>query len=143
MATAGIPFLPSHWYYNTETGQLASGNNLENLGNNLLGGMGWHELNISGSATGAQAAAAAKKEFPAGTAPDYSPVTAGKVAKTAAQEAGAALPAWRLVFGNTGGLLGRILKVVIGAVLLLSGILRLTGADKTAMGIAGKAAVLA
>lgn len=50
---------------------------------------------------------------------------------------------WHLVFGNTGGLLGRIIKVVLGAVLLISGILRMTGADKAALGVAGKAAVLA
>lgn len=79
--------LPGHWYYNTESGQLTHGNNLENLGNNLFGGLGWHELNISGNATGAQAAAEARKEFPNGATPDYSPVTAGKVASGAVQAA--------------------------------------------------------
>src|SRR5258708_2861733 len=69
MATAGIPFFPNHWYYNTESGQLTTGNNLENLGNNLLGGVGWHELNIPGSATEAQAATEAVKEFPTGKTP--------------------------------------------------------------------------
>lgn len=89
--------LPSHWYYNTESGQLTSGNNLENVFNNIFGGLGWHELNISGSATGAQAAVEARKEFPNGATPDYSPVTAGKVASGAAKDAKNA------VTGNSGG----------------------------------------
>lgn len=38
---------------------------------------------------------------------------------------------WNLTFGNTTGLLSRILKVVIGGVLLLAGILKLSGTDKT------------
>ena len=73
MATSGI--LPSHWYYNTESGELTNSNNLENLGNNLLGGLGWHELNIPGTATGAQAAAEAVKEFPKGKTPTTSLAT--------------------------------------------------------------------
>jgi hypothetical protein len=75
VASSGIPFLPDHWYYNTESGELTNGNNLENLGNNLLGGLGWHELNIPGSATEAQAAAEAVKEFPAGKTPTTSLAT--------------------------------------------------------------------
>jgi hypothetical protein len=71
-----VAILPTHWYYNTESGELTQGNNLENLGNNLFGGVGWHELNISGSATETQAAAEAVKEFPAGKAPTTS-VTQG------------------------------------------------------------------
>jgi hypothetical protein len=67
-----MSLLPTHWYYNTESGELTQGNNLENLGNNLLGGVGWHELNIAGSATEAQAAAEAQKEFPTGAAPTTS-----------------------------------------------------------------------
>jgi hypothetical protein len=63
--------LPTHWYYNTESGQLTTGNNLGNLGNNLIGGAGWHELNIPGSDTGVQAVAAAKAEFPKGATPTY------------------------------------------------------------------------
>jgi len=73
VASTGI--LPDHWYYNTESGELTHGNNLENLGNNLLGGLGWHELNIPGSATEAQAAAEARKEFPHGTPPTTSLAT--------------------------------------------------------------------
>jgi hypothetical protein len=79
-----MALLPVHWYYNTESGVLTQGNNLENLGNNLVGGAGWHELNIPGSDTEAQAAAEALKEFPSGAAPTTS-VTQG-----IADQAGAA-----------------------------------------------------
>jgi hypothetical protein len=71
-----MSILPTHWYYNTESGELTQGNNLENLGNNIFGGVGWHELNIPGSATETQAAAEAVKEFPTGVAPTTS-VTQG------------------------------------------------------------------
>jgi len=83
--------LPTHWYYNTETGQLTQGNNLENLGNNLVGGAGWHELNISGSASASQAAAAAQAEFPSGAAPTTAGITPARVAGTAASEAAQAV----------------------------------------------------
>lgn len=48
--------------------------------------------------------------------------------------------AWSLVFGNTTGLLTRILKVGIGAFLLLAGIMKMTNADKDLVKIAGTAA---
>ena len=84
-----IPFFPDHWYYNTESGQLTKGNNLENLGNNLVGGAGWHELNIPGSASEAQAAAEAQREFPNGKPPTTTGITPGRIVSNAAQEAGA------------------------------------------------------
>lgn len=143
-----MSLIPTHWYYNTETGQLTQGNNLENLGNNLLGGLGWHELNIPGSATAAEAAAEAKKEFPKGTPPTTAGITPKRVIDTAVNQAtgnnkGSQGQGWGLTFGNTTGLLGRIIKVLLGGVLLLSGIIKLTGASKAALGVAGKAAVLA
>lgn len=49
-------------------------------------------------------------------------------------------PSWSLKFGNVTGLLTRILKVGIGAFLLLAGLMKLTGTDKAALGIAGAAA---
>lgn len=73
-----IPFLTNHWYYNTESGELTNGNNLQNLGNNLFGGLGWHELNIPGNASEAQATAEARKEFPHGKTPTTS-ITQGVV----------------------------------------------------------------
>lgn len=136
-----MSLLPVHWYYNTETGQLTQGNNLENLGNNLVGGAGWHELNIPGSDTQAQAVAAAKAEFPAGKAPTTSGITPAKVASTAAGEAGASATG---VLGTLAGFLGlpsgaeisgknlaiRAAKIVVGAAMILVGIAKLTGTDR-------------
>jgi hypothetical protein len=97
-----MAILPVHWYYNTETGQLTQGNNIENLGNNVLGSIlgtilghrttfGWHELNIPGNASAAAAAAAATKEFPGAATPTTTGITAGRIAAVASQEAGTAI----------------------------------------------------
>lgn len=140
MATTGIPFFPDHWYYNTESGQLTKGNNLENLGNNLLGGLGWHELNIPGNATEAQAAAEAKREFPKGTPPTTAGITPKRVIDNAANQASGnnAGSQGAGPFGTLAEFLGvghvsgsnlavRIAKVVIGGTLLIIGLSRMTG----------------
>lgn len=133
MASAGIPFLPDHWYYNTESGELTNGNNLDNLGNNLFGGLGWHELNIPGSATAAQAAAEARKEFPAGKTPTTSlvqgaantvPNVAGSLLGTLAGFLG--LPAGTHISGKS--LLVRGVKIITGGLLLIIGLVHITGA---------------
>ena len=49
------------------------------------------------------------------------------------------LPSWSLLFGNTKGLLTRFLKVLIGGVLLIAGIMRLSGKDKDIIQTATKA----
>lgn len=146
MATS-LPFFPTHWYYNTETGQLTQGNNLENLGNNLVGGAGWHELNISGSATQAEAAAEAKKEFPTGKAPTSAGITPGRVASTAAGEAASATGISSVTgFLSTLGsanLWIRVVKVIAGSIILFIGVAHLTGLDQKVTGIAGKAVAAA
>jgi hypothetical protein len=135
-----MSILPSHWYYNTESGELTHGNNLENLGNNLFGGLGWHELNISGNATEAQAAAEAKKEFPSGKAPTTSLVTGA--ANQTQTEVGSLLSGTIGVTGFSGtNFVLRAVKIIIGGVLLISGIIHMAGIDKTALGIAGKAVI--
>jgi hypothetical protein len=145
MAVAvGIPGLTSHWYYNTESGELTNGNNLENLANNLVGGLGWHELNISGSATEAQAAAEAKKEFPTGTAPTTSIKTG--TSNAVSQE----------LTGSATGLAGlsqigaffstlvqaatweRIAEVLLGTILIAVGVAHMTKAVPIATAIASK-----
>jgi len=139
-----IPFLPNHWYYNTESGQLVNGNNAENLANNLFGGLGWHELNIAGSATGVQAAAEAKKEFPAGKAPSFTPVTPAKVAAGAAAAAGipssvlTGLPAIgdffsRLTQAHTWE---RVAQVFLGVILIAVGLAHMTKVVPVATAIA-------
>lgn len=144
-----MSLLPTHWYYNTETGQLTQGNNLENLGNNLVGGAGWHELNIAGNATEAQAAAEAKREFPNGAAPTNAGITPQRVASTAAQEAGVSNPLdflgeigdffTRLTQGNTWI---RIAKVLVGGVLVLVGLSHISGADNAVANTARKVPVI-
>ena len=47
---------------------------------------------------------------------------------------------WNLVVGNTSGLGGRILKVIIGGILIIAGLFRMTGA-KDIVTTAAKAAV--
>lgn len=121
-----MSLLPTHWYYNTETGQLTQGNNLENLGNNLVGGAGWHELNIPGNATSAQATAEAQREFPTGKPPTTAGITPGRVVSTAANEAGAAIPSWvgaieKFVTGllPSRAFMVRVAEVVIGSLLII------------------------
>lgn len=145
MAATGI--LPDHWYYNTESGELTKGNNLENLGNNLLGGLGWHELNIPGSATAAQAAAEAKKEFPNGKAPTTSLVTgaANAVSNETGISAGglAAIGDFFSKLGKANTWL-RVAEVLLGAGLIIVALARL--ASGTPIGRAavraGKAAAI-
>lgn len=114
--------LPTHWYYNTESGQLTQGNNLENLGNNLVGGAGWHELNVPGNATEAQAAAAAVKEFPNGKPPTTAGITPGRVASTAADLAGTGTIDDLINFIKQGSLWERVVEVVAGLIIMYVGV---------------------
>jgi hypothetical protein len=143
----GLPFLTTHWYYNTETGQLTQGNNLDNLGNNLVGGAGWHELDIPGSDTAATATAEAKKAFPKGKAPTTAGITPARVAGVAATEAGGSATSLLGIAENAYKVLDskgtylRIAKVVVGSVMIIVGLMKLTGTDK-AVTTAAKGAVL-
>lgn len=144
-----MSLLPAHWYYNTESGQLTQGNNLENLGNNLVGGAGWHELNVPGSATQAQAAKEAVREFPKGKAPTSQGVAnpSADAGRAAAQTVGGNPLAFLGDIANFFGDLSqastwiRIAKVLVGGVLLIVGAARLTGASKV-VDTAAKAAPL-
>lgn len=135
-----MALLPSHWYYNTESGELTNSNNLANLGNNLLGGLGWHELTIPGTDTAAQAAAAAVKEFPAGKAPTTS-LTAG-AANEAQNYTGASIGTLAGFLGikNISGknLLIRGAKIIIGGLLLVIGLVHISGAGGAAADAARK-----
>lgn len=42
-----------------------------------------------------------------------------------------ALPQWALVFGNFKGILTRALKIIFGGILIIAGVLKVTGTDKT------------
>lgn len=64
----------------------------------------------------------------------------GTGAKKAAAAAGGALPsAFSLVFGNTTGLLGRIVKVALGSLLIIAGVFRISG-GKDVLQIAARGA---
>jgi hypothetical protein len=144
-----MAILPAHWYYNTESGQLTNGNNLENLANNLFGGLGWHELTIAGTATGAQAAAEAKKEVPSGKTPTYAPVTPAAVASQAAGTAASSLglPGIASALASVAGFVGRLAEAhtwerigqaLLGVILIAVGIARMTHAVPIATAIAAK-----
>lgn len=64
----------------------------------------------------------------AATGPLSSAASAGNAALNAGTSAVSG--GWDLAFGNTKGLLTRILKVVFGGILLVAGILKLSGTDK-------------
>jgi hypothetical protein len=65
--------------------------------------------------------------------------TPGGVAAGAGDTAAAAVTGWHLTFGNTAGLLTRILKVLIGGVLLVAGVLKVSGAGQKAAAVLGPA----
>lgn len=131
---------PEHWYYNTESGQLTQGNNVENFANNLFGGLGWHELNIPGNATAQAAAAEARKEFPNGKAPTTAGITPGSIVSSAT--GGLANFLGNITFGGLSGtnLVTRAAKMIIGAVVMLIGIAKMSGVSAGTVGKAVKAA---
>ena len=133
-----MAILPTHWYYNTESGVLSQGNNLENLGNNIFGGVGWHELNIPGSDTEAQAAAAAKKEFPTGKTPTTSPVKGVENQAPGGVLTGLAAIGdffQRLTQGNTWLRIG---EGLLGIILIAVGLAHMSHAVPVATAIASK-----
>lgn len=77
------------WYYNTDSGALTSAGAVQGFFQDFQSALGlsegWHKLNIADSATEAQAAAEAKKEFPSGKTPTTS--VAGQIANTAGASA--------------------------------------------------------
>jgi hypothetical protein len=157
VAALGLNPATEHWWYNTETGALQRGTNIAEIGIDILGTVGistagWHELNISGNATEAQAAAEAKKEFPAGKAPTTSITGAlsneggvGGVIGATAQALGSASSDASAVNTFFGDLTSRtkwiqILKIVIGGAMLLEGLMRASGAQQTIVSTLKRAA---
>lgn len=116
------------WFYNSRTGAYAEEAGvlgwLSVLGSKL--GLGWHEYPTEQ----AMYAAVAANHWPQPTTHPSNP--AGKIAVGSAEAAAKGVPtAFHLVFGNTGGLLGRALKVIVGLVLMLAGALKLSGTSRT------------
>lgn len=61
------------WWYNTESGALTSAGSIQSFFQQVQGdlglGAGWHQLNVPATATEAQAAAAARAQYPNGAQP--------------------------------------------------------------------------
>ena len=123
------------WWYNDSSGALTSAGSIQSFFQQLQGdvglGAGWHHLKIADNATGAQAAAEAKKEFPNGTPPTTSVST--QVANEAQNVTGVTNPLSGLegvakIFGDffsalTDGKMWRSLGwILLGVFLLFLGI---------------------
>lgn len=126
------------WFYNSDSGKLVH-EDPPSLGYYtyeaaLHTGTGWHELTVADSASFAQAQAAAK-------ALNLGPVQGGntsigqlaqnETSNLPKQVAGGVLGSWNLTFGGFNGLLVRGLKILFGGILIIAGLIKLTGTDKT------------
>jgi hypothetical protein len=124
MAASTNPF-STVWFYNSDTGSVISE---PALGDTIQAHLpGWH------GPFGTKAEALAYYQANAAANPGWKAPTglAGNVANEAGDAAGSVLGnGFKLVLGNTTGLLSRILKVVFGGILLIAGVLKLSGADK-------------
>jgi hypothetical protein len=70
----------------------------------------------------------------------YPEDVSGEAASAAEKAAGFTLGGLGLHWPSADAFLGRALKIVIGGVLLIAGILKMTGASKAALGVAGQVA---
>lgn len=131
------------WFYNSTTGAITQASAPDPqffiLEADLHLGTGWHEYG-----TEADVEAAVKANgWPAPTTSLTQEASNG-AASTAKQAASAAKSVigsgFKLTFGNTTGLLSRILKVTFGGILIIAGLMRMTGADKDVIQIATTAA---
>jgi hypothetical protein len=136
------------WYYNTDSGALTSAGAVQGFFQDFQSALGlsegWHKLNIADSATEAQAAAEAKKEFPAGKTPTTS--VSSQVANTAGGIPGAsefssaanALSGFYTVITN--GKMWRSLGwLLLGIVLMFIGIAMFIGPSASRMSPLGAA----
>lgn len=127
MAASASPFR-TVWFYNSITGSVIDE---PAIGDTIQDHLpGWH-----GPFASKQDAlgyyTANKGANPGWKAPTGLAGNVGNEAGAAASAAaGGTLGAFRLTFGNTTGLLTRILKTGVGLVLLVAGILKLSGADR-------------
>jgi len=134
------------WFYDTVSGELANESGLSALPYEIGGG--WHQLKIAGSATWAQAAADAQKEFPSGATP-----TGGQVQGLEQEPAGAAAAATGGSFSSiqnalsgfydklTDGKMWRSLGwLLLGIVIMLLGVLLWIGPSAARRSPAGLAA---
>lgn len=117
----------THWWYNTETGQLTRSNiltqTLQSVGSLFGLSAGWHELHIPGSDSASQAIAEAKKEFPSGATPTTAGITPQRVLGVAANESGVT---GALDFLKQPALWTRVGEILGGVILLYVGLKAIT-----------------
>lgn len=135
----------SHWYYNTSSGMM------QHVSLPLVGQLtslfpqvtGWHELNIPGTATLAQAEAEARKEFPNGAPP----TTSTQKALTSQVSSQTGIPAGGLA--DVGDFFHRLTEkqtwarvgeVAVGGILLIAGLRALSSGSPAVGAGARKAA---
>lgn len=135
------------WFYNSYSGELTSASGVKALAYEaaIHTGTGWHELPIPASDTEAQAAEYVKANFAGSTAPTTS-ITGGlgnAVTNNPITNAiGKAFDYVVSVNGFSGtNFVLRAVKIIIGGVLLISGLIHISGVDKSALGIASKAVI--
>lgn len=132
------------WYYNTESGALTSAGAVQGFLQDLQAATGlaagWHKLNIAATATEAQAAAEAAKEFPAGKAPTTSVAQQAKNATPIGNfaDVGSALTAFyrKVTDGKMWRSLGWLL---LGIALMFAGIAMIIGPSASRMSPLGAA----
>lgn len=134
------------WFYNSYSGELHHATGVDELAYEaaLHSGTGWHELKIADSATEAQAAAEARKEVPNGTPPttSFSKGAQNAITNNPATNALDKSLRFGLHVQGIAGWFFRGLKVLVGGILILIGISKLTGADNKITQMAAKAAPL-
>jgi hypothetical protein len=117
------------WFYNSDTGSVVSE---PAFGDTIQAHLpGWH------GPFGTKAEALAYYQQNAASHSGWKAPTglAGNLGNAVSTVAGGAVKSvlgdgFHLVFGNTSGLLGRILKVAFGVILIVAGVLKLSGTDK-------------
>jgi hypothetical protein len=139
----------THWWYNTETGQMTRSNiltqSLQVFGSIFhIPTAGWHELHIDGGASEAQAAAEAKREFPQGAPPTTAAITPGRVLSTAAQEGNIAAGDWLSGLTKWIGqqsIWVRVAEIAAGMMILYIGLKAVTAPDGASARSIGKSSV--
>jgi hypothetical protein len=132
------------WFYNNYSGEVNIASQSLNpfeeasfLANEarLHSGAGWHEYPDQQ----AMLAAIAENHWPEPNTGSPATVATGTASTAAKKAASSVLGGWNLIFGNTTGLAGRILKVVFGGVLVILGLARLSGAKRDILQVASTA----
>lgn len=126
------------WFYDSRTGAYAEEAGVLGFLSTLQSkfGLGWHQYATYQDMT----AAIAANHWPPLNNNPSNPVGKTVVGSAEAATGTSGLSGLGLHWPGADTFLSRALKIVIGGVLLLAGILKMTGADKAALGVAGTVA---